>query len=57
MTSFLSGIAVAVVLSVVMLVGMETLYIPTELRYEGPDLHLNEHLIDDTVASEPAGGE
>ncbi|SFG83446.1 hypothetical protein SAMN04488020_104139 [Palleronia marisminoris] len=57
MISFLSGVTVAVVLAVVMLVGMETLYIPTELKYDGPNLHLNDHLIDETVGGEVAGAE
>lgn len=57
MMSFLSGAAVAVVLAVVMLVGMETLYIPTELKYDGPNLHLNEHLIEETVGGEALGVE
>ncbi|WP_375261694.1 hypothetical protein [Palleronia sp.] len=54
MTSFLSGIAVAVVLAVVMLAGMETLYIPTEKRYDAANLHLNEHMVEATVGNEVA---
>lgn len=57
MISFLSGVAVAVVLAVVMLVGMETLYIPTELKYDGPNLDLSDHLVEETVGGEAAGAE
>ncbi|SPJ23458.1 hypothetical protein [Palleronia abyssalis] len=49
MISFLTGAAAAAALAVVMLVGMETLYIPTELKYDGPNLELNEHLIESSV--------
>lgn len=57
MMSFLSGAAVAVVLAVVMLVGMETLYIPTELKYDGPNLELSEDMIEASVGGEVAADE
>lgn len=49
MIGFLSGAVIAVVLAVVTWVGMENLYVPTEIRYGGPQLHLGEELIDETV--------
>ncbi|QFU10022.1 hypothetical protein PARPLA_00415 [Rhodobacteraceae bacterium THAF1] len=49
MIGFLAGVVTAAVLSVVMLVGMQTLYVPTEMLYSGPNLQLNDHLIEQTV--------
>lgn len=52
MIGFLTGAAVAVLLAVVTWVGMETLYVPTEIRYGGPQLHLGEELIEESVGGE-----
>lgn len=52
MTSFLSGAAIAVVLSVAMLWAMSTLYVPTEARYAGDNLHLTEEMTEASVTPE-----
>ena len=49
MIGFLSGVATAAVLGVVMLFAMQTLYVPTERVYDGPNLELSEHLIEQGV--------
>ncbi len=52
MTSFLSGAAIAVVLSIGTYVAMTTLYVPTKSRYAGDNLHLGDEMIDATVTPE-----
>jgi len=52
MIGFLTGAAAAVLLAVVTWVGMETLYVPTEIRYGGPQLHLSENVIEETVGGQ-----
>ena len=52
MMSFLTGGVIAAAIAVVMLVGMETLYIPTEQKYDGPNLHIDQHMIDETVGGD-----
>ncbi len=49
MTSFLTGAAIAVLLSVGMYVVMSTLYVPTEVRYAAENLHLTEPMIEAEV--------
>ena len=55
MIGFLTGIVCAAALSVVMLVGMETFFVPTEQVYAGPNLNLSDHMIEDTVGPEESG--
>ncbi len=52
MTSFLTGSVVAVVLAVAMYAAMTTLYVPTEARYAGDNLHLTEELVEAEVTPE-----
>lgn len=52
MTSFLSGAAIAVILAIGTYVAMTTLYVPTESRYAGDNLHLSEEMIEATVTPE-----
>ena len=52
MIGFLSGAAVAVLLAVVTWIGMDTLFVPTEIRHGGPQLHLGQELIEETVGGE-----
>lgn len=52
MTSFLSGAAAAAILSIVTYVAMTMLYVSTEVRYAGENLHLEEQLIESSVADQ-----
>ena len=52
MIGFISGAAVAVVLAIGMWAGMSNLYVPTEVHYGGEQLHLDDHLIEETVGGD-----
>ena len=52
MIGFLAGAGTAAVLALVTWAAMATLYVPTEARYDGPNVKLDSHLVEETVGGD-----